>query len=248
MHRVHQVYCIPFNFILLDYRIVIAMFRFSLWALLGSAEAVGDETSLMQGLKPLQDLKRRHDKHAVSNLLESAKGMLRNGETEDVVAFARATLDEILDSVLPAISDASAVEQRSLDFHFDLFGFLPRLHEESDEGALQLLENWNKEIHMLNEEERAISSDHKTCRADEDVICGLKLQCDCNAEALQSMYFAGESYAYSYATCGSADEFAATVGGTAGAECPTGQDGCKCSDPQLGSDNRLDWCGLGCHV
>ena len=59
MHRVHQVNCIPFNFIFLDYRIVIAMFRFSLWALLGSAEAVGDETSLMQGLKPLQDLKRR---------------------------------------------------------------------------------------------------------------------------------------------------------------------------------------------
>ena len=62
----------------------------------------------MQGFKPLHELKRRDDKHAVANLLESAEGMLKNGETEDVVTFAQATLDEILASVLPAIRDASA--------------------------------------------------------------------------------------------------------------------------------------------
>merc|ERR1711865_432895 len=35
--------------------------------------------------------------------------------------------------------------------------------------------------------------------------------CVCNAEVSQSEYFVGQSISYSYATCGSDDEFAATI-------------------------------------
>ena len=111
------------------------MFRFSTCGALQFTALGSDETSLMQGFKPLPELKRRDDKHAVDNLLESAKGMLKNGETEDVVTFAQATLDEILASVLPAIRDASAAEQVQLDAVFALF-----------EGALQALQEGNEEV------------------------------------------------------------------------------------------------------
>lgn len=121
----------------------------------------------MQGFKPLHELKRRDDKHAVANLLESAKGMLKNGETPDVVTFAQATLDEILASVLPAIRDASAAEQVQLDAVFALF-----------ERALQALQEGNEEIHQLNQDERAISTQHKTCRDVEDTKCHEKVDCD----------------------------------------------------------------------
>ena len=122
----------------------------------------------MQGFKPLPELKRRDDKHAVDNLLESAKGMLKNGETEDVVTFAQATLDEILASVLPAIrDDASAAEQVQLDAVFALF-----------ESALHALQEGNEEIHQLNQDERAISTQHKTCRDVEDTKCHEKVDCD----------------------------------------------------------------------
>merc|ERR1711865_299530 len=44
--------------------------------------------------------------------------------------------------------------------------------------------------------------------------------CVCNAEVSQSEYFVGQSISYSYATCGSDDDFAATItGGTQQAVC-----------------------------
>jgi len=62
----------------------------------------------------------------------------------------------------------------------------------------------------LPDADRASWCDNQWCYVD---------PCNCNADVSQSSYFAGASYAYSYATCGSADEFAATVGGTSTGVC-----------------------------
>lgn len=141
------------------------MFRFST-LLLGVGALANDETSLMQGLKP-QDVKRRHDKNAVANLLESAKGMLTSGVTPDVVEFANATLTEIITNVLPAIRDASTVEQALLLEHFSAF-----------ETALDKLEQGVGEIYQLNQDQWEHNRDHIACRTQEAGLCEVKQQCD----------------------------------------------------------------------
>ena len=93
----------------------------------------------MQGLKPAQDVKKTHDKHAVARLLESANGMLKNGETPEVVQFAAATLAEIKSTVIPAIQDASNMEQALLHTHFAVF-----------EAAVAKLSQGLGEVHELH--------------------------------------------------------------------------------------------------
>lgn len=145
------------------------MFRLSTCLLLGSAEALGsDETSLMQGLKPVQDLKqRRHDKSAVSSLLESAKGMLKNGETSEVTAFAQRALDEIRNGVLPAIEDASLQDQALLNAHWGLF-----------QRALDGLEEGLEELRALQEGHETATQHHTQCRSLESQACSAKVDCD----------------------------------------------------------------------
>jgi len=140
------------------------MFRF---ALLGAAAAFSDETSLMQGLKPVQDVKKTHDKHAVANLLESAKGMLKNGETADVVTFAQATLDEIMSTVIPAIQDAHNVEQVLLRTHFAEF-----------EAAVVRLSQGVGEVRQLDLERHSKVGVNIECRNVEAQICEEKQYCD----------------------------------------------------------------------
>jgi len=143
------------------------MFRFS--ALPLAAVAFSDETSLMQGLKQAQDVKQRPHKNAVANLLESAKGMLKNGETADVVAFANATLAEIIGTVIPAIRDASDIEQALLRTHFAAF-----------EAAVDTLEEGVSEVHQLSAEQYEQHNQHLQCRNEENSICyDLKRPCDC---------------------------------------------------------------------
>ena len=154
------------------------MFRFSL---LGAVAAFSDETSLMQGLKPAQDVKKNH-KGAVANLLESAKGMLKNGETADVVEFAAATLAEIRGTVIPAIQDAHNVEQGLLRAHFAAF-----------EEALVRLTQEVSEVHQLDQEEYEHHQQHFDSRVQEDVICGHKRECDYELYALWRTFIDEES-------------------------------------------------------
>merc|ERR1719197_2128815 len=91
------------------------MFRLTA-PLLISAAALNDETSLMQGLKPTQQVTQKEDKSkAITNLLSTATTMLKNGVTPDVVDFAQATLNEITAVVLPSIINASASDQALVD-------------------------------------------------------------------------------------------------------------------------------------
>jgi hypothetical protein len=142
------------------------MFRFVALPLV--ALAVSDETSLMQGLKPVADVKSRHDKNAVTNLLESAKGMLKNGETADVVAFATATLEEITSQVIPAIQDAHNVEQALLTSHFQFFA-----------DAVSALEIGVSEVVVLHQEQDNQNTLHLQCRDLEAAKCDVKRDCDC---------------------------------------------------------------------
>lgn len=155
------------------------MFRFSL---LGVVAAFSDETSLMQGLKPAQDVKKTHDKHAVANLLESAKGMLKNGETADVVTFAQETLDEIMNAVLPLIQDAHDVEQGILTAHFAAF-----------EAAVVQLAQGVGEIHELHSDRYDRTNHHLTCRETEAQKCELKQYCDYNLYFLWKSFINEES-------------------------------------------------------
>merc|ERR1719389_278497 len=108
---------------------------FRLAPLLVSAAALSDETSLMQGLKPQQVNQKDDKSKAISNLLQSATQMLKNGATPDVVDFASITLQEITSVVLPAITNASATDQALVDSTFTMF-----------ETALQELSDGNNRV------------------------------------------------------------------------------------------------------
>jgi len=155
------------------------MFRFTL---LGVAAAFSDETSLMQGLKPVQDVKKTHDKHAVANLLESAKGMLKNGETPDVVTFAQSTLDEIMNTVIPAIEDAHDVEQALLRTHFAAF-----------ETAVVTLAQGVGEVRQLDLERHRKLGVHSDCRDEEAEKCARKQYCDYGLYYLWNSFIMVES-------------------------------------------------------
>jgi hypothetical protein len=143
------------------------MFRLAA-PLLISASALNDETSLMQGMKPAQQVSGKVDKSkAISSLLETATSMLKNGETSDVVAFADATLAEIMNDVLPAIQDAHDADQTLIDNTFTMF-----------EAALANLELENGEVKRLHDAERELSRQHIACREEEKIICDDKRECD----------------------------------------------------------------------
>jgi len=144
------------------------MFRLTLATLASSAFAVSDETSLMQGLKPSQEVTQRNDKSkAITNLMSTATSMLKNGATPDVVEFAQATLTEITSIVLPAITDSHATDQVLVDHTFAMF-----------ETALVALELGTEEIKTLSDEERRYSASHKLCRHEEESVCYTKRECD----------------------------------------------------------------------
>jgi len=147
---------------------LVTMFRLSTVALVGTCIAFSDETSLMQGLKPAQEMKQGHDKKkAITNLLSTASSMLKNGATPDVIDFASATLAEITSAVIPAIEDASDTDQDSIMVAFAHF-----------ERLLVELENGVSETRLRHLEERQLSTEHKECRASEGQHCERKTSCD----------------------------------------------------------------------
>lgn len=106
-------------------------------------------------IQDAKGVKSKADKKAaVASLMESAKGMLKNGATTDVVEFAEATLDEIASVVIPAIENASATDQIWLDTTW-------RRHQTAkDELALR-----NQEINQVNAAALAAKDSHIECRA-----------------------------------------------------------------------------------
>merc|ERR1719329_1686271 len=149
------------------------MYRFSI-LLMGSVCASSDETSLMQGLKPAQDVPQRKDKsNAIASLMSTATSMLKNGATSDVMEFAQATLTEITSVVLPAITSAHSIDQTLVDNTFAMF-----------EAALVALESGTELIKTLSDEERRHSELHKSCRAEEETVCYTKRECDYDLYAI----------------------------------------------------------------
>merc|ERR1719161_1057113 len=143
------------------------MFRFAT-PLLISAAALNDETSLMQGMKPNQQVAAKVDKSkAINSLLATATSMLKNGETADVVEFAEATLAEIESEVLGAIQDAHNADQLLINRTHGLF-----------EIALHDLEQDNNLVAEKHDAERELSRRHKDCRDEEKIICDHKRECD----------------------------------------------------------------------
>ena len=134
-------------------------------SLLGVAHGYDDETSMMQRLN-MKDIKSKKER-SVGSLLEAAGTLLKNGATQDVVEFTRATMDEIVGTVIPAIADASEADQRLLDQIYAMF-----------EAALVELEAGTEDIFNLNLENRQHSTQHKECRDLEAMRCEEKRTCD----------------------------------------------------------------------
>lgn len=91
------------------------MFRFA------AAAAISDETSLMQSLTHQPVTQKEDTSKAISNVLQSATSMLKNGATPNVVEFAEATMDEFREVVLPAIINASNADQALGDSTYTMF-------------------------------------------------------------------------------------------------------------------------------
>jgi len=157
------------------------MFRLPILLALGcTADVSLDESSLLQGVPP-KPSERRHEQ-PIANLLTTAGTLLKNGATPDVVEFTRATLDEITATVVPAIEDASVVDQNLLDSMFAQF-----------EVALVFLEEGTAIINRLNAEERAHSAAHKACRDEEASKCTTKITCDYDLYALWRIFIDEET-------------------------------------------------------
>jgi hypothetical protein len=125
---------------------------FRLAPLLITAAAVSDETSLMQGVKP-QHMPKEEKSKSVSNLLETAKTMLKNGATPDVVTFAQSTLAEITTRVFPSITDAHGADQGLIDSTRAMF-----------DDALTEFAAGTAEIRQLEGLEQMYHTQHKECR------------------------------------------------------------------------------------
>ena len=162
------------------------MFRLSA-PLLVSALALHDETSLMQGLKPVT---QRADKtKAITTLLSTATQMLKNGATPDVVDFAQATLTEITSIVLPAITNAHEYDQLMVNETFKWF-----------ETTLQDLSDGNDRVKAAHDLERSYSGHHKFCRGEEEIACAHKRQCDYDLWAIWRRFVEEESILRQYST------------------------------------------------
>lgn len=138
-------------------------------ALFCSAFAVDALIQDANGVKSKADKKA-----AVASLMESAKGMLKNGATTDVVEFATATLDEIADIVIPAIENASATDQVWINTTW------LRHQTVKDELALR-----NRAINQANGAALAAKDSHIECRessiggdASEEQKCENKRTCE----------------------------------------------------------------------
>jgi len=136
-----------------------------LWSLLFVASCA-DETSLMQDVKKPSKSHRNGDM-SVTNLMEAATNLLKNGATPDVVDFTEATLDEIEEVVIPAINNESATDQLSLYETHAMYAA-----NERD------LATDNLEVYQVEAEETTTSGLHKLCRGLEADKCQLKRICD----------------------------------------------------------------------
>jgi len=125
---------------------------------------------MMQGMPNIlgkgQDL-HQSEASPVSNLLETAGNMLKNGATSDVVEFVNETLHEIISAVIPAIEDAHDQDQALINSMWDQF-----------DVAMAALEQANLQIQHVRDERGEISDRHKHCRVEEDEICQEKRRCD----------------------------------------------------------------------
>jgi len=121
------------------------------------ASVSADQISLMQDVKKSS---KRDGKH-MSALMESAKGMLKNGATPDVVSFAEETLADIAAVVIPAIVDESRVQQNAVLSKWTQMRYLID-HQ---------LPEWKQTILQWSNEVTAASSVHQECRRVEEGLC-----------------------------------------------------------------------------
>jgi len=128
------------------------------------ASVSADQISLMQDVKKSS---KRDGKH-MSALMESAKGMLKNGATPDVVSFAEETLADIAAVVIPAIVDESRVQQNAVLSKWTQMRYLID-HQ---------LPEWKQTILQWSNEVTAASSVHQECRRVEHGLCYGVVQTD----------------------------------------------------------------------
>jgi len=176
---------------------------FRLAPLLTTAVALSDETSLMQGVKPQQVSTNHGKSKSVSNLLETAKTMLKNGATNDVLTFANETLSEIMEKVLPAIEASHKSDQKLIDDTFAAFDIARKELEAGNEEISALYKAVAGETLPDGTYVKGLSAQHKECRGtgDEDrkfcqneyCTCEDKRDCDYALYAIWTRFVNEES-------------------------------------------------------
>lgn len=136
------------------------------------AAALADEirldevSSLLQEAKPIQTSRR--DEKPLAGLLESARGFLVNGATDDVVTFAEKTLELVTEQVIPAIISESVADKKWMDTEWAKFGTEAQNLETTKTNVLDSLA-------------QAVTRDsnlHKECRRREAGYCKTKTECE----------------------------------------------------------------------
>lgn len=151
-----------------------------LLAVSADENCLDEESSLIQEAAPIKTTKR--DSKPLAGLLESARGFLTNGVTNDVVTFAEATLAEIADTIIPTLEDESRADAQWMATEWARFN-----------AAIDTLKTANTVAHQRNEEERQASTNHKNCRAEEKIDCDEKRDCEMHLYSLWGTWVTEET-------------------------------------------------------
>lgn len=114
---------------------------------------------------------------ALADLFHSTENLLRSGATPEVVKLASETLDEIKETVIPAIEEAHKNDVAKIASGLATFD-----HAQAD-YTLQL-----EELANLRATDRSFSQQHTTCRDRERGDCELAAECERKRQQLWNVY------------------------------------------------------------
>ena len=103
------------------------------------ASVSADQISLVQDVKKSS----KRDGQHMSALIESAKGMLKNGATPDVVSIAEETIADSAAVVIPAIVDESKIQQGAV---LEKWTQMRQLIDHDLPGWKQTILEWSNEV------------------------------------------------------------------------------------------------------
>jgi hypothetical protein len=140
------------------------------------ADAVVEETSLMQGLVARRgqlNPESTSRKDATAKLMETATKMMKNGATPDVVTFIETTITEVNRDILGVIVDEHNLDQQHINELLARF-----------DAAVAAMEECAESVRQQHTARGEASHAHQLCRSEESISCARSRKCEEELEEL----------------------------------------------------------------